>query len=161
MDCVRENARTSGTYRRIGCTRKILVRAVRAVKKSLGHSTAPEKQRFKCVEQYCQTSSDKVPPQTRARKLPPLCHTAVSAVSAPKSPLQGGALWDQHLSWKSSVEGNNSGGISCATYLVYFLTMASTAGREIMNREVAGSILTVFPIKTKKGIYSYLTFKNL
>ena len=32
--------------------------------------------------------------------------------------------------------------------------MASTAGREIMNSEVAGSILTVFPIKGKKVIFS-------
>ena len=36
------------------------------------------------------------------------------------------------------------------TFLVHFLTMASTAGREIMNGEVAGSILTVFPVKRKK-----------
>ena len=28
--------------------------------------------------------------------------------------------------------------------------MASTAGREIMNSEVAGSILTVFPVEGKK-----------
>ena len=43
--------------------------------------------------------------------------------------------------------------------VVYFLTMASQAGCEIMNSEVAGSILTVFPIKTKKR--EYLMFKNM
>ena len=34
-----------------------------------------------------------------------------------------------------------------ATFFVYFLTMASTAGRGIMNNEVAGSIPTVTSIK--------------
>ena len=57
---------------------------------------------------------------------------------------------------KRVLEGNNSSSIiCCSTFFVYFLTMASTAGREIMNSEVAGSILTVFPTgKEKKGILS-------
>ena len=55
---------------------------------------------------------------------------------------------------KTSLEGNNSSSICCATFLVYFLTMASQTGCEIMNSEVAGSILTVFPIKRKNGIFS-------
>ena len=55
---------------------------------------------------------------------------------------------------KTSLEGNNSGSVYYVTFLVYFLTMASSAGREIMNSEVAGSILTVFPIKRKNGIFS-------
>ena len=46
---------------------------------------------------------------------------------------------------KTSLEANNSSNICFVTILVYFLTMASTAGREIMNSEIAGSILTVFP----------------
>ena len=36
---------------------------------------------------------------------------------------------------KTSLEGKNSGSICYATFLVYFLTMASSAGREIMNSE--------------------------
>ena len=44
----------------------------------------------------------------------------------------------------------NRGSICCVTFLVYFLTMASQTGYEIMNSEVAGSILTVFPVKGKK-----------
>ena len=36
------------------------------------------------------------------------------------------------------------------TFLVYFLTKASQTGYEIMNSEVAGSILTVFPVKNEK-----------
>ena len=60
-----------------------------------------------------------------------------------------------HCGGKTSLEGNNSSSICCVTFLVYFLTMASTAGREIMNSEVAGSILAVFPVKRKKkGIFS-------
>ena len=46
---------------------------------------------------------------------------------------------------KTSLEGNHSSSICCVTFLVYFLTTASTAGRDIMNSEVAGSILTGFP----------------
>ena len=41
------------------------------------------------------------------------------------------------------------------TFLVYFLTMASQTGCEIMNTEVAGSILTaflVYQVKEKKGL---------
>ena len=39
--------------------------------------------------------------------------------------------------------------------------MASQTGREIVNSEVAGSILTVFPVKRKKGIFSRSrTFKT-
>ena len=45
------------------------------------------------------------------------------------------------------------------TFLVYFLSMASQTGREIVNSEVAGSILTVFPVKRRKR--DFLTFKNL
>ena len=57
--------------------------------------------------------------------------------------------------WKTSLEGNNSSSICCVTFFVYFLTMASQTGFEIMNSEVAGSILTVFPVKRKKkGIFS-------
>ena len=45
-----------------------------------------------------------------------------------------------------------SGGICCATFLVYFLTMVSSAGRDIMSSEVDGSILTAFlPHKIQKG----------
>ena len=51
---------------------------------------------------------------------------------------------------KTSLEGNNSSSICCSTFLAYFLTMASQTGCEIMNSEVAGSILTVFPRKRKK-----------
>ena len=45
------------------------------------------------------------------------------------------------------------------TFLVYFLTIASQTGYEIMNSEVAGSILTVFPVKRKKK--DNLMFENL
>ena len=45
--------------------------------------------------------------------------------------------------WKTSLEGNNSSSICCVTFFVYFLTMASQTGCEIMNSEVAGSILTL------------------
>ena len=57
---------------------------------------------------------------------------------------------------KTSLEGNNLSSICCAALLVHFLTMASTAGCEIMNSEVSGSILTVFTRKrkSKKGIFS-------
>ena len=50
-----------------------------------------------------------------------------------------------------SLEGNNSSSICCSTLLVYFLTVASSAGREIMTvSEVAGSILSPsFPEKEK------------
>ena len=55
---------------------------------------------------------------------------------------------------KTSLEGNNSSSICYVTSLVCFLTMASQTGCEIMNSEVAGSILTVFPLKgKKKGIF--------
>ena len=60
---------------------------------------------------------------------------------------------------KTSFEGNSSSSICCSTFLVYFLAMASSAGREIMNSEVAGSILTVFPRQIKKK--DFLMFKNL
>ena len=60
---------------------------------------------------------------------------------------------------KTSLEGNNSSSICYVTFLVYFLTMASSAGREIMNGEVVGSILAVFPVKRKK--WDFLMFKNL
>ena len=68
------------------------VRAVRAVKKNkLGHSTSNSK--FNCVEPLFPNSVTR----WRARKLLPLCHTAVSA---PKVLLQGGRFWDQQLySW--------------------------------------------------------------
>ena len=36
---------------------------------------------------------------------------------------------------KTSLEGNNSSSICCSTFLVYFLTMASQTGCEIMNSE--------------------------
>ena len=55
---------------------------------------------------------------------------------------------------KTSLEGNGSSSICDVTFLVYFLTMASQAGCEIMNSEVAGSILTVFPVR-KKGIFVF------
>ena len=61
---------------------------------------------------------------------------------------------------RTSLEGNNSRSICYGTFFVYFLTMASTAGCEIMNSEVAGSTLTVFPVKRKNGILSFM-FKNL
>ena len=47
------------------------------------------------------------------------------------------------------------------TFLVYFLTMASQTGCEIMNTEVAGSILTAFLVYQVKKKKDYLTFKNL
>ena len=46
------------------------------------------------------------------------------------------------------------GSICYLTFSVYFLTMASQTGCEIMNSEVASSILTVFPVERKKGIFS-------
>ena len=52
------------------------------------------------------------------------------------------------------MEGKQSGSLCCETVLVFFLTMASQTGCEIMNSEVAGSILTAFPMKIKKGIFS-------
>ena len=48
------------------------------------------------------------------------------------------------------VEGNNSSGTFYVTFLVYFITMASQTGCEIMDSEVAGSILTVFAVKKKR-----------
>ena len=39
--------------------------------------------------------------------------------------------------------------------------MASQTGCEIMNSEVAGSIVTVFPRQSKKKERDFLTFKNL
>ena len=44
-------------------------------------------------------------------------------------------------------------------YFLYFLKIASQAGREIVSGEVAGSIPTVAPLKRKKR--AYLMFKNL
>ena len=60
---------------------------------------------------------------------------------------------------KTSLEDNNSSGISYVTFLVYFLTMASQTGCDIMNIEVTGSILSVFPEERNKR--DFLTFKNL
>ena len=56
---------------------------------------------------------------------------------------------------KTSLEGNNSISICCSTFLVYFLTMASQTGCEIMNSEIAGSIFTVFPRK-KRHLFSHV-----
>ena len=42
------------------------------------------------------------------------------------------------------------------TFLVCLLTLASSAGRDIMKSEVAGSILTVFPIKRKQKGFSHV-----
>ena len=67
------------------------------------------------------------------------------------------AMW-----WKLSLEGKNSGSICCATFLVYFLAIASSAGHGIVNSEVAGLIPTVIAIKRKKEQKKeYLMFKNL
>ena len=55
---------------------------------------------------------------------------------------------------KTSLEGNNSSSICYVTFLVYFVTMVSQTGCEIMNSEVAGSILAVLPVKIKKEIFS-------
>ena len=52
--------------------------------------------------------------------------------------------------WKNEFRRQNSSSIYYVTFLVYFRTMASQTGREIMNSEVAGSILTVFPAKINK-----------
>ena len=60
---------------------------------------------------------------------------------------------------KTSLEGENSSSICYVTFLVYFLTMASQAGCEIMNGEVVGSIVAVFPQKIKKK--DFLMIKNL
>ena len=51
------------------------------------------------------------------------------------------------------------GSICCAIFLVCFLTMASSAGLDFMNSEVAGSILTVF-FRTKKRKEKDVMFKN-
>ena len=51
---------------------------------------------------------------------------------------------------KTSLEGENSSSICYVTFFVYFLTMASQTEYELLNSEVAGSILAVFPVKAKK-----------
>ena len=52
---------------------------------------------------------------------------------------------------KTSLERENARSIGCASFFVYFLTMASRTRCEIMNSEVAGSILTVIRVKVNKG----------
>ena len=49
----------------------------------------------------------------------------------------------------------------CAKNVVYYLTTVSSAERDIMNTEVAGSILTAFLVYQVKKKKDYLTFKNL
>ena len=78
----------------------------------------------------------------------------VSVVPSPGACLRQWADPTLACGGKMSLEGNNSSSISCATFLVYFLTLASQTGCKIMNSEVAGSILTVFPLKRKKGALS-------
>ena len=62
---------------------------------------------------------------------------------------------------KTDCDGNRvkkakkTGGICCATFLVYVFTMASQAGCEVVNSDADGSISTLF----KKG--KYIMFKNL
>ena len=69
--------------------------------------------------------------------------------------LQSGIQNKKNCGGKPSLERENSKTVVVALFLVYFLTMASQTGREIMNSEVAGSILTVFPAKKRrKGIFS-------
>ena len=51
------------------------------------------------------------------------------------------------------------GSICYISFLVQFIAMASQTGREIMNCEVAGSIVTVFAAKRKKR--DFFTFKKL
>ena len=48
---------------------------------------------------------------------------------------------------KTSLEGKNSSSLCYVTFLVYFLTMASQTGCDIMNNEVAGSTLAVFAVR--------------
>ena len=69
------------------------------------------------------------------------------------------AKLDANCGGKTSLDGENASSICCITFLVHFLTMASQTGCEIMNSEVAGSILTVFAVKRRKR--DFLTFKNL
>ena len=67
------------------------------------------------------------------------------------------------LWWKkTNLEGNNSSRICYVAFLVYFLTMASQAGRDIMNTAVAGSVFTVFPVfPVKRKKRDFLMFKSL
>ena len=55
---------------------------------------------------------------------------------------------------KTSLESKNSSNIHYVTFLVYFHTIASQNRCEIMNSEVPGSILTVFPVKRNKAFFS-------
>ena len=57
---------------------------------------------------------------------------------------------------KTSLEGNNSSSICYVTFLVYVLTMASQKGREIIDSEVAGSILAVFPAVKRNTEFSHV-----
>ena len=54
--------------------------------------------------------------------------------------------------WKNEFRRQNSSSIYYVTFLVYFLKMASSVGRDTMNSDVAGLILTLFTIKEKKGV---------
>ena len=97
----------------------------------------------------------------KARILPPKTWYGCSPSRCPLSP--NPSCVAETLSYtccgKTSLEGNNSSSVCYVTFLVYFLTMALQTGCEIMNSEVAGSILTVFPEKIKKR--DFVTFKNL
>ena len=63
---------------------------------------------------------------------------------------------------KTFLEGENSSSICYVTFLVYLLAMASQTGCEIMNSEVAGSILAVLPVKRRKKLgFSHVIFKDV
>ena len=57
---------------------------------------------------------------------------------------------------KTSLEGNNSGSVYYVTFLVYFLTMASSAGREITN-----SGFDPRRLSRKKKKVDFLMLRNL
>ena len=60
------------------------------------------------------------------------------------------------LWWKTGLEGNISSSITYVTFLVYFLTMASSAGREITN-----SGFDPRRLSRKKKKVDFLMLKNL
>ena len=85
-----------------------------------------------------------------------LVHTIIGAVQCLQQ--APGTVPTKHgkLLRKTSTEGENPSNICYVTFLVNFLTMASQTGCEIMNSEVAGSILTVFPVTRKRRILSHV-----
>ena len=57
---------------------------------------------------------------------------------------------------KTSLEGSNSSCVRHVTSFVFLLIMASQTGCEIMNSEVAGSILAVFPAVKRNTEFSHV-----